>query len=399
MDLENDVIAPLMEAAPPADLTSMEALKSLSCVEAWCDIVDIPLRRSNARAMAWLHRYCAEIYWRAQTVLAVPSTAHLNDGRPSPSFERVINSALQAARASGLVQETDLGEVYVLPIGTPNSIFTPGDGPTRRRVYFQTGMHECLDGLLRILCSIELALPIEDFEQLDLDGDTWQATYRELVKECLKRNPSFVYLGTMLVERLLTAGHPCETHRIPMLTPGVLLQRVLLRFVEVFRVGHEIAHAWMPPVTSEADPSMLTRIGGANVLVRRTQMEEEFAADMAAYGIVAVAIDSAEDPLPRELVEYALVAPDLALSLQAFVEQCLDMMGWRRPPADLHASAIERRKWRRKFLEDQNDLKLIALGVRFEIALTELQDQVAQEIHQILGAAIQLNPAWRGEHN
>jgi hypothetical protein len=397
MDVKNDVVAPLIEAAPPADVASMKALEALSCIEAWCDIVGIPLLRSNTRAMAWLHRYCAETYVRAQTVPAFPSATHLNDGRPSPSFERVINSTVRAARASGLFQETDLGEVYVSPIGTPNSMFTPANGPTRRRVYFQTGMHECLDGLLRILCLIESSLPMEGFEQVNLHGDTWQAAYRKMVEESLEENPDFVSLGTMLVAQLLMVGHPNYTHRIPMLNPGVLLHRMLLRFVEVFRVGHEIAHAFMPPVTSEADPSISTRIGGTDVLVRRTQKEEEFAADMIAYGLVVVAIDSAEDPLPRELVTYALVAPDLALSLLAFCEQCLEGAGWRRPPADLHASAIERRNWRRQFLEDQGDPKLIKLGQRFEIVLTELQDRVAQDMHQVLGAAIQLNPAWRGE--
>lgn len=346
--------------------------------------------------MEWLQRYVATTFLQAQSVSRLAS--RLNDGRPGPGFEALIGSTLRAAQGSGLLEETDLlGDVCVLPLGTPNSLFLPTDGPTRRRVYFHSGMHECLDGLLRILCLIESALPMGGFEEVNFHGATWQTDYRQLVEESLEQNPDFVHLGAALMAQFLMAGHPCNWHRIPMVDPGFVSHKVMFRFIEVFRIGHEIGHALIASTTQEMELRLPIRIGGADVQILKTEKQEELVADMIAYAIVAATIDFEDDSLPRELQAYASVAPDLALSLLSFVERCLEAVGWSRPAADLHASPVARRYWRRQFLKEQDDLMPIKFGEHFEIVLSALEIQVVPEIHRSFDATFPLGPAWRGE--
>ncbi|UTH74200.1 hypothetical protein [Chromobacterium sp. IIBBL 290-4] len=388
----------LTSEASEADPEVLRQRAKLAMVDAWREIVPQLRYKAEAGSMAWLRRYEGSAFDQCARRITPLTKSDYGRGRPTASFQRFIDEANAIARESKLLEKHSLETVGVLPIGTVNSfaLWIAPDSANSKMAVFQLGLHECIDGLLRAVVAIEGWLPFELFDDIDFKSDGWHDSYRAAIDDCIDAHDEVISFVEHLLLRTLFVGHPQGMHHFPLATSSRELHRILLRHVELFRIGHEIGHVVAAAQGPHGAGSLPLHIGPTVVAVAPSTPEEEFIADMIGGGISDAGRPQRGRRMSAEVFRYAGVAPDLCLSMFALLEDAVTALGGCRVALDWHTSARARRQVRRDLLSEWGDKPGIVLGQRLQFVLEAVQRLILPKLKECIQRGAALSAVWHG---
>jgi hypothetical protein len=386
------IVASLVKEAPELADEVREHRRKLDMLAAWQRKVPLLRAKSDAKCLAWLSSYTADIYGKTLSTAAGPTR---QDYQATDAFNKAVDTVLKIARAHELTPEGAMASVAFLPIKTSNSLtcILDKDGESCRLTVFQLGLHEFLDGLTRIVLAAESAYPLDAFVGFDPRDPAWKDRYRELISRCLDNHPEFEEALALLLLRTLFLGHPGGVQRYPIGTSVALMHEIVFRHVELFLIAHELGHAIQDSGSPGSGGMSSLHIGDSSVLVPARSPENEAFADVIGFTVADIGLDGIAEKL-NGFEEYALVGPDFCLSMLAFLEDILGALGARRAGADQHAPARARRQQRRDFLVENRSERTLVLGERFELVLDALYLRVVGRLQELIKGGKALHAAW-----
>jgi hypothetical protein len=304
-------------------------------------------------------------------------------------FRPLIKRACLYGKKLGIVDK-EIGEIGTLPISSPNAMAIAVPGTAEHVVVFQRGLPLLLNRMCKIALEADFNIKPESYPGLRLQEDGWEERYRQAIRESIIENdtPLMHLIGLMFFT--IVKGDPslAPPHHVSISVSTARL--ILLYHVELFIIGHELAHIGRGHLDSDNKRTIVDANGDQHEMIA-TESAQEIEADILGWAISdACALDeSAEQSthLSRELYYYGIAAPGFFFSSVICLEKFTKLIDETWTPSDTHPPSEMRKEMRNLFLKDVDSRAGCVTASKLDIVLEEMfeagkdQFKILNEFH------------------
>lgn len=288
-------------------------------------------------------------------------------------FRPMIIEASKYAKQFGITDE-ELGEIGTLPIGTPNAMAIAVPNSSEFVVVFQRGLPLFLNRMSKIALEADFNIRPESYREMRLDEDGWQDRYRSEIRDSLKRYeiPLNHLLSLMFFTIIANDPSLAPPHSVPFSVS--LTRTILLYHMEMFVIGHELAHIGKGHLSSDKRKVVYDFNGRLHEALS-TESAQEIEADIFGWTISdasALREPDGENKLFEEFYYYGVAAPGFFLSCVLCLERFTKLIHKDWCPCDTHPPTELRKSLRHYFLLDVGNRAGYVTAEKLDIVLDEM---------------------------